>query len=288
VVEAVDPAGWAVLNAADPPVTAMAEHCPGSVVFFTPNEGHPVLAAHRAAGGRVAFVRGGAVVLAEGPAEEVLVGLGEVPLACGGRVPFQVENVLAAAAAAWSLGLPSATVRSGLCSFRADPEMLPARFNVCRARDATVIVDYAHNPSAVEALVEALDAFPAVRRTAVFCPPARRDPDVVEMCELLARGFDRVLLYQDRDNHDRADGELTALLRRGLEGNGRVAEVRELPEEQQAINEAFRDLRPGDLLVIGVEAVDEALACVRAHLDGADTPPAPEEDGGHERVGLPG
>ena len=28
----------------------------------------------------------------------------------------------------------------------------------------------------------------------------------------------------------------------------------------------FRDLRPGDLLVLGVEAIEEALACVQTHL----------------------
>ncbi|HKB41363.1 MAG TPA: hypothetical protein VKD72_33365, partial [Gemmataceae bacterium] len=44
--------------------------------------------------------------------------------------------------------------------------------------------------------------------------------------------------------------------------------------EREAITAAFRDLRSGDLLVIGVEAIDEALACVQAHLDGTHVPTA--------------
>ena len=67
VVEAVAPDGAAVLNAADPLVAAMAEHCPGTVIFFAATDDEPVLAAHRAAGGRAVFVRGGTVMcLAEG------------------------------------------------------------------------------------------------------------------------------------------------------------------------------------------------------------------------------
>ena len=44
----------------------MAEHCPGSVIFFARDGDHPVIAAHRAAGGRAVFVRDEAIVLAEG------------------------------------------------------------------------------------------------------------------------------------------------------------------------------------------------------------------------------
>jgi cyanophycin synthetase len=119
VVEAVAPGGAAVLNAADPPVAAMAGHCPGSVIFFARQADLATLAAHRRGGGRAAFIRGGAVVL-EGGRAEVLLPLERVPLTHGGRIAFQVENVLAAAAAAWSLGLPADAIRAGLETFSGD------------------------------------------------------------------------------------------------------------------------------------------------------------------------
>ena len=51
----------------------------------------------------------------------------------------------------------------------------PGRFNVLRDGDSAVIVDYAHNPSALRALVEALERFPHRRRTLVFTGCNRRD-----------------------------------------------------------------------------------------------------------------
>jgi cyanophycin synthetase len=266
VVEAVAPTGTAVLNAADPLVAPMAGHCPGSVTYFALDGGQPVLAAHRRAGGRAVFVRDACVMLAEGGREEVLVPLAQVPLTHQGRVAFQVENVLAAAAAAWSLGVPPEAVRAGLESFTGGPEQVPGRFNVLAAGGATVIVDYAHNPSALAAVVDALDRFPPGRRTLVFSGCNRRDADVIDMGRIAGDGFDRVLLYADRGQRDRADGELNALLRRGLASGARTPEVADSPDEFAAIETALRDLRPGEVAVLGVESVEKALDVVQTAL----------------------
>jgi cyanophycin synthetase len=266
VVEAVAPAGVAVLNAGDPLVAAMAGHCPGKVIFFARDGGKPVVAAHRRSGGRAAFVRGGALVFAEGDREEVLAPLAAVPLTHGGRVAFQVENALAAAAAAWALAVPPAEIRVGLASFAGDAGQVPGRFNVFRAGEATVIVDYAHNPSALAALVDALGQFPHRRRTLVFTGCNRRDADVVRMGTIVGGGFDRVILCEDRGNNDRADGELGALFRRGLAAGGRVAETVAADDERGAIARALRDAGPGDVVVLGVECIEDALALVRRTL----------------------
>jgi cyanophycin synthetase len=269
VVEAVAPGGAAVLNAAEPLVAAMAGHCPGEVIYFARDGGHPVVAGHREEGGRAVFARDGAVVLAHGAREEALLPLARVPLTHGGRVPFQVENALAAAAAAWALGEPLDAVRAGLESFAGDPGQVPGRFNVLRAGPATVIVDYAHNPSALAALVEALEPFPQRRRALVFCASNRRDVDVIRMGEIAGHGFDRVLLYADRGHGDRADGELNALFRRGLKAGKRVAEAVEAASELAAIDEALRGLGPDDLVVVGVEALEEALAFIASRVEAA-------------------
>ncbi|MGH7224118.1 MAG: glutamate ligase domain-containing protein [Gemmataceae bacterium] len=272
VVEAVAPDGVAVLNAADPLVAAMAAHCPGRVIFFARDADHPIVTGHRQRGERAIFVRGSEIVLAEGEREEVLTSLERVPLTHNGRVGFQVENVLAACAAVWSLNLPLDTLRAGLASFIGDARQVPGRFNVFRAGEVTVIVDYAHNPSALTALVASLTAFPHRRRCLVFTPSNRRDEDVTAMGRIIGDGFDRVLLYHDEGNSDRADGELNVLLRRGIAAGQRHPDVSETRGELAAIEAALADLQAGDLLVLGVEAIEEALAFVASRLEGRSVP----------------
>jgi cyanophycin synthetase len=266
-VEAVFPDGVAVLNAADPLVAAMAAHCAGGVIYFSRSPNQPVLAGHRRGGGRTAFVRDGSIVLAIGQREEASFPLARIPLTHGGKVGFQVENVLAAIAAAWALGTVANILQTGLEAFAGKATDVPGRFNVLSARGGTVIVDFAHNPSALEALVEALGHFPAKRRSIVFVACNRRDVDVLAMGDILAGGFDRFVLYRDRDNVGRADGELNALLRRGILARRPDAEVIETEDERRAIRLALDTLQPGDLLVLGVEAIEPSLALVQSCLE---------------------
>ena len=70
---------------------------------------------------------------------------------------------------------------------------------------ATVVVDYGHNPSALLALIEALEQFPHERRMCVYSAAGdRRDCDMVRQGELLGDAFDNVILYEDHYLRGRA------------------------------------------------------------------------------------
>jgi cyanophycin synthetase len=262
-VEVVAPNGSAVLKADDPLVAAMADHCPGEVIWFARDAEHPVIVRHRDAGGRAVFVRDGAIVLARGSEEDRLVSLANVPITHQGRAGFQVENVLATTGAAWAIGLPRESIRSGLESFAGDPAQMPARFNLFKVKGATVVVDFPHNAMALEALIETAESFPHSRRVLVFAGCNRRDADVVRQGELVGDGFDRVILYEDKGNQDRKDGELNILLKQGLVGRPRLQELIEVPDENAAIERALRDLEPGDLIIVGVEVIERSLEFVQ-------------------------
>ena len=260
IVQNVAPNGYAVLNAADPMVVKMAEACPGSVIFFAADRHHPVMATHRAQGKRVVYVDGDAIVAAEG-SEEQHFSLAQVPLTRNGTIGFQVENAMAATAAAWALGLDWDIIRNGLATFVNDAATAPGRFNVFTYRGATLIADYGHNPDAILALVKAIDAMPAKRRLVVISGAGdRRDEDIRQQTEILGDAFDEVVLYQDACQRGRADGEVVALLRQGLSGAKRTKAVEEIQGEFPAIDTALARLGEGDLCLILIDQVDEALA----------------------------
>ena len=260
IVQNVAPGGYAVLNAADPNVAAMAAVCPGDIIFFAADRHHPVLATHRAQGKRIVYVENDMLIAAQGAWRES-VNLRDVPITRNGAVGFQVENVMAAMAAAWAAGLSWDTVRSGLASFMTDTDNVPGRFNVMDYRGATVIADYGHNADAMRALVGAVQAMPAKRRMVVISGAGdRRDEDIREQTVILGDAFDEVILFEDACQRGRADGEVVALLRQGLEGAKRAQSIQEIRGEFIAIDTALSQLRPGDLCLILVDQVAEALA----------------------------
>ena len=116
-VDVILPSGVAVLNADNERVAALAELSDGGVIYYALDEHNPVLAAHRAAGERAVFARDGRIVLAAGAQETGLVALSAMKPA---TVKYP-ENVLAAVAAAWALGVSSDLICGGLRAFDATP-----------------------------------------------------------------------------------------------------------------------------------------------------------------------
>ena len=260
IVQNVAPGGTAVLNATDPMVVAMAANCKGAVTYFAEDPYHPVMATHRAQGKRVVFVEDGHIVAAEGNFQ-VRIPLAEVPITRNGTIGFQLENAMAAVAAAWAIGIAWQAICRGLATFVSDAQAVPGRFNLFDYRGATLIADYGHNPDAIQALTNAVENMPAKRRSVVISGAGdRRDEDISEQTRILGGVFDDVILYQDACQRGRADGEVLALLRQGLEGAARTTRVDEIHGEFTAIDQALARLGEGDLCLILIDQVEEALA----------------------------
>ena len=174
---------------------------------------------------------------------------------------------MASVAAAWAVGTAWDAVRAGLASFANESDNAPGRFNVFHYRGATVIADYGHNPDAILALVHAVESMPAKRRSVVISGAGdRRDQDITQQTTILGAAFDDVLLYQDQCQRGRADGEVVALLRQGLAGASRTSYVDEINGEFIAIDTALARLGEGDLCLILIDQVDEALAHIAKRI----------------------
>ncbi|MDI1300177.1 cyanophycin synthetase [Methylotenera sp.] len=269
VVQNVAPNGMAVLNAADPMTVNMAAACPGAVTFFAQNGQLPVIATHRAHGHRVVYVEGGQIVAAQ-QHNEYRIDLAKIPLTRNGTIGFQVENAMAAIASAWALNVKWDIILQGVSTFVNDAQTAPGRFNFFEYRGASVIADYGHNPDAIVALVSAIENIPANKRMVVISGAGdRRDVDISRQSEILGDAFDEVILYEDQCQRGRADGEVLALLRSGLSNARRTKRVDEIRGEFVAIDAALSRLEKGDLCLILIDQVDEALAYIAQQISQA-------------------
>ncbi len=269
IVQNVAESGTAVLNATDPIVASMANKCPGQVTFFGLDSHHPVIATHRAQGKRVLFVEDDQIVAMQGN-HSVRIPLSDIPVTRGGAISFQIENAMASIGAAWAIGIPWQTICKGLATFVSDSNAVPGRFNVFDYKGATVIADYGHNPDAIKALVQAVTNLPAQRRSVVISGAGdRRDEDIREQTRIIGDAFDDVVLYQDACQRGRVDGEVLKLLRQGLDGAKRTTHIDEIHGEFLAIDRAMERLQKGDLCLILIDQVEEALAHITQRVNSA-------------------
>ena len=260
--------GHAVLNADDPLVAAMREKTTADIVFFsTQADGqNELFEDHIAHGGIGARVEGDTFVIRRGRLRIPIAAVRDVPLMLGGAARFQCSNVLAAICAAYVQGMRYDDIRAGLLSFFPSPSLTPGRLNVLRFGTNRVVVDYAHNPAAVEGLMDFIAHMPAHRRIGVVTAPGdRRDDDIRIVGKLAAAALYYAIVKEDKDTRGRDDGAIAELMIQGLGEGGLPREKTEVMlDELEAVSKAISMLTEGDVAVVLVDDVPGVLELLSA------------------------
>ena len=166
-----------------------------------------------------------------------------------GRVPlageFNVANALAAIAAAAEAGFDAQAVADGIAGSGGVPGRLE---RIPTERDLTVVVDYAHKPDAVDAVLRTLR--PVTRGRLIVVIGAGGDRDRGKrpvMGEIAGELADLVVVTDDNPRTEdpaAIRAEVLAGARRG------TAEVREIGDRRTAIREALALAGPGDVVLV--------------------------------------
>lgn len=178
-----------------------------------------------------------------------------VKYACGDikvetQVPgkFNVYNSLAAVAVGQRVGLADAEIERGIHAL----DNVEGRMtDVKCGQDFTVIVDYAHQPDALEKVFESLGVQKG-KVISVHGGAGRRDHGTREpRGEILGKYSDIVIITED-DSRDEAPAEIAEMFAKGAEKAGKVRGEDLLIEldREKAIRRALAMAREGDLVLI--------------------------------------
>jgi UDP-N-acetylmuramoyl-L-alanyl-D-glutamate--2,6-diaminopimelate ligase len=181
------------------------------------------------------------------------------------RIPlrgrFNVQNALAAIAAAHCLGVSPSTLLEGLTTFLPAPgRMEPVP---CPGREFEIFVDYAHTPAALEqalcALRESLgEPLPgrdgrdgrAAQLWVVFgCGGDRDRGKRSEMGRVACANADRVIVTSDNPRSEEPQAIAEDILRGMSAGAGSDTCSVQL-DRRKAIEFALREARPGDVILV--------------------------------------
>ncbi len=204
-------------------------------------------------------------------------GPAAVRLRLAGR--FNVHNALATIAASEAMDLDPAAVRAGLEGV----ERVPGRMErVDLGQPFGVVIDYAHSPASLAAVLDLLAPVAAARGgglVVVFGSAGERDREKRGLMGRVAGERCRLVVLADED--PRAEDPLSILeeIATGAEavGRRRDRDVLLIPDRRLAIAEAFERARPGDIVLLAgkghertilyadrAEPWDEAAAAIAA------------------------
>lgn len=241
--------GTAVLNADDPRVAAMAAATEARIVTFGRNPAATITAAD------IRLIAGAPEFTLRTPSGSAQVRLGLLG-------PHQVQNALAAAAAAWSLDIPPDQIADRLT--QAEPRSASRLAATTRGTDGLTVIDDAYN-----AFPEAMEA--ALRATAALAAPPTADRPARRMIavlgEMVAQG-DQSVARHERVGELLAELDFAALIAvdgpdlpfyggGGPAAMARTAttarpamQVRRAADRDEALAHVRELVRPGDVVLV--------------------------------------
>jgi len=254
----------AVLNADDERCLRMASHTTAKhVCYVTTSPAHPLVREHIRAGGTAvaleAGMNGDMITIYEHGAHMPLLWTHLIPATIDGKAAHNVQNAMFAAAVCHAMGVKLDDIRHGLRTFDTTFFQAPGRMNVFDGHGFKVILDYGHNPAAVDAMCTLVDRLGAdvnaaskPQRVVVLAVPGdRRDEDAVAVAERAAKTFDHFICRRDDNPRGRADDEIPQLLRKALLEAGVPNSAIEIaPSEVDAVNAGLRRCKSGDTLLV--------------------------------------
>ncbi len=156
---------------------------------------------------------------------------------------FNVENALVAVAIALELGIDDVAIARGVSAVRT----IPGRFErIESGRGFGVVVDYAHTPDAIEAVVGSALRMSEGRVIVVFGAGGNRDQDKRPAMGRAASRADFAVLTSDNPRSE-DPAAIMAAVRSGIPTEVTIAEE---PDRRRAIRIALEAAEPDDLVLI--------------------------------------
>lgn len=289
VAEAVHADGYAVLNADDERVAAMATQVIGKVAYFSMDAKNGLVQEHIRQGGIAAVYDDGYLVILQQDWVYRIEHVERVPVTLGGRAPFMIANALAASLAAFVQGIKVDQIRAALRSFKASAQQTPGRMNLFNLGHYHVLVDYAHNLAGYEAVGSFVKNWSGPTIGVVGGPGDRRDEDLIGLGQLSATFFDHIIVKEDDDGRGRPLGNAAELIVQGITQATESPVSHEVELNEITAIEAALDHAPEDaLVVIFPENVSRAIALIMDRNPTFDVPEAAAADASLEPLSVGG
>jgi cyanophycin synthetase len=254
VAERVKEGGTLILNADNEHLAKLMEcervnRIPKQVVYFSLDENNPVVRRHLQNGGTAYLAKNKALIESIGETEFWMADLAMLPVVMNGAADFQVANLLATVAACRAFGMEQDVLLKGLTDFSSWTNN-PGRANLYRLNGGHVMVDYGHNSDAFEAICRMASTWQDRRVTGVIGVPGDRGDEIIDRAaRVAAKGFDRLIVREDRDLRGRKSGDVANILCRAIRETSPALECEVVLDEIEALRQATSEMVKGEVIV---------------------------------------
>lgn len=268
IAERVKKDGTIVLNADDAAcmdllASGSLDKIPRKIALFSTDINNPHLRKHLSEGQIGAWSEDGWIYVSNSRFVHRLAPIKDLPLTMDGLATFQTANILAASLAALSAGADMADIVETLLSFDPISEN-QGRMNIYKVGQGYVVLDYGHNPDAINKIGELINSLGSYQKTAVFGLPGDRSDDLIELsAHSVARHFDKVVLKDDSDLRGRSIGEIPLTLSKIFKNSYPHLKHEIVLNDCEAMKTTLEQISENEIVVIFFESLSPVLEVLR-------------------------
>ncbi|UCH26758.1 MAG: UDP-N-acetylmuramoyl-L-alanyl-D-glutamate--2,6-diaminopimelate ligase [Trueperaceae bacterium] len=170
---------------------------------------------------------------------------------------YNVHNALAALAAAHLAGLPIELLLDRLASFPG----VPGRMQLLQSEPFSVIVDFAHTPTALTKALQTLRPHTEGRLILVIGAAGERDPGKRKPLGEVAAQYADLSIFTEEDSRSENTLAILATLAEGATETGAMENVsfKRIPDRRDAIRTAISEAQPGDVVLLAGKGHERTL-----------------------------
>ena len=269
VPETVFPHGYAVLNADDDLVFAMAKDLKCNIALFSMDENNPRIQEHCKKGGLATVFENGFVSILKGTWKIRVMHVKDIPITFEGKATHNIANTLPSVMATYLYKTITINdIKTGLQTFIAGSNTTPGRLNFFHFKNFTFLADFAHNPHGLNLLCDFIGKLDYKYKVGVISGTGdRRDEDIRELGAISARFFDELIIRCDKNLRGRTAEEIISLLQEGINEVNPNIPQQVIANENLALEHIYNNPKPGALYTIMCDVVAGALDKIKELKD---------------------
>lgn len=257
VMESIKDSGYAVVNADDEWSLKVLDKIKVPIIFFSKNKDNKYIRNNIDKGIAAVYIKDEAIFVSNRGTEYCIDNLKDIPLTVGGKLEYNIENLMASCAALVALNIDYCIITKCFKEFNIDGKDNKGRFNVFDYDGKSIILDYGHNYNGYKRVIDAIKNISHNRIIGVIGIPGDRSNDSMKRIgRLCSDNMDVIIIKEDKEKRGRDDGEVSRIIEEGVR-TGECNDIYIVNDELEALKRAIEISDNGDMIIEFYEKYDE-------------------------------
>ncbi|MBU3177544.1 cyanophycin synthetase [Clostridium estertheticum] len=268
VGEAVKKDGYVVINGDDKMSLSILHRIKENLIIFSSDKDNKIMIENIKSGGLGIYIDGTSLIIQNNINFVKLIDVKDIGITFKGILKYNIQNAMAACAAAVGLGIGYDIISQGLKTFYCNEEQNPGRFNTYLIDNVTVILDYGHNIDGYKCVLEGLKNIKHNKIIGIIgIPGDRSDTNILDVGKCAGKNFDYIYIKEDKDRRGRGKGKVADLLEEGvLKSNFNIINIKKVLDEKEAFIEALGIAQSGDIVIIFFEKYEPLIEIIKSKI----------------------